>query len=167
MSKLVYLTIITHQPLHHRRQLRLTAPYLHPRGDELVAQVALPTHTVVLRQGDWLAQRQRRPHLHKHPFAAPRRRLDHEYYVVLGQHAQRTADEFTWRMVARPGWVEEIAIHRAAHLLERCHHCAHPSAHHCLVLTSKGVGAKDSGRGGWWRGVHILVVYAIEQEVAR
>ena len=149
MSKLVYLTIITHQPLHHRWQLCLAAPHLRLGGDELVAQVALLAYAVVLRQGDWPAQRQRRSHLHKHPLAAPRRRLDHEYHVVLGQHAQRTADEFTWRMVARPGWVEEITIHGAAPLLERCHHCVHPSAHHRLVLTSKGIGAKDSGRGGW------------------
>ena len=138
MSKLVYLTIITHQPLHHRWQLCLAVPHLRLGGDELVAQVALLAHAVVLRQGDWLAQRQ--------------------YHIVLGQHAQRTADELTWRMVARPGWVEEIAIHRAAHLLERCHHCAHPSAHHCFVLTGKGIGAKDSERGDWWRGVHIYSI---------
>lgn len=71
MSKLAYLTIITHQPLHHRWQLCLTAPYLRSRGDELVAQVALLAYAVVLRQDDRLAQRQRRPYFHEHPLAAP------------------------------------------------------------------------------------------------
>ncbi len=159
-KRLLQTVSTRHQPLHHRWQLCLTAPHLRPRGDELVAQVALLAHAVVLRQGDWLAQRQRRTHLHKHPLATPRRCLNHEYHIVLGQHAQRTADEFTWCMAARPGWVEKITIHGAAHLLERCHHCVHPSAHHRLVLTGKGIGAKNGGRGGWWNGVHTYIVYA-------